>query len=128
MELKKEKNQLERAIKIILNSMYGKTAQRVNNQMGNLFNPVIGSYITGFARAQLYKFVKDHQLEKDVVAFATDSIACRKKITGLDSEKLGEMKLDKEANDVIFYQMDFIYSMEYGRSVGLDMTLRKRRD
>ena len=105
--LKKEKNPLERAIKIILNSMYGKTAQRVNNQMGNLFNPVIASYITGFARAQLYKFVKDHHLENDIVAFATDSIACRKKIVGLNSEKLGEMKLDNEANDVYFLSNGF---------------------
>ena len=107
MKLKKEGNQLERAIKIILNSMYGKTAQRVNNRMGNLFNPVIASFITGFARAQLYKFVKDHKLEKDVVAFATDSIACRKKIAGLDSKRLGEMKLDKEADDVYFLSNGF---------------------
>ena len=107
MKLKKEKNPLERAIKIILNSMYGKTAQRVNNQMGNLFNPVIASYITGFARAQLYKFIKDHQLDKYVVAFATDSIACRKKIVGLNSTRLGEMKLDNEANDVYFLSNGF---------------------
>ena len=107
MKLKKEDNPLQQAIKIILNSMYGKTAQRVNNQMGNLFNPVIASYITGFARAQLYKFAKDHKLEKDVVAFATDSIACRKKIVGLDSKKLGEMKLDKEADDVYFLSNGF---------------------
>lgn len=107
MKLKKENNPLQQAIKIILNSMYGKTAQRVNNQMGNLFNPVIASYITGFARAQLYKFVKDHHLEKYMVAFATDSIACRKKIVGLNSEKLGEMKLDKEANDVYFLSNGF---------------------
>ncbi len=107
MKLKQEKNPLERAIKIILNSVYGKTAQRVNNQMGNLFNPIITSYITGFARAQLYRFVKDNKLEKDVVAFATDSVACRKKILGLDSKKLGGMKLDKEAHDVYFLSNGF---------------------
>lgn len=107
MKLKKENNPLQQAIKIILNSMYGKTAQRVNNQMGNLFNPVIASYITGFARAQLYKFAKDHHLENEIVAFATDSIACRKKIVGLDSKKLGEMKLDKKANDVYFLSNGF---------------------
>ncbi len=122
MELKKQNNPLERAIKIILNSMYGKTAQRVNNKMGNLFNPVIASYITGFARAQLYKFVKDHQLEKHVVAFATDSIACRKKIVGLDSRKLGEMKLDKEASDAYFLSNGFylINGIWKNRGIGYD--------
>lgn len=107
MKLKQEKNPLERAVKIILNSIYGKTAQRANNMMGNLFNPVIASYITGFARAQLYKFVKENNLETHVVAFATDSVACRKKIDYLDSKNLGQMKLDKEANDVYFLSNGF---------------------
>jgi hypothetical protein len=107
MKLRGEQNQLERAIKIILNSIYGKTAQKTNRVMGNLFNPVIASYITGFARSQLYRFMKENNLENDVVAFATDSIAIRKKIPNLHSEKLGEMKLDKEANDVIFLSNGF---------------------
>lgn len=122
LKLKNEENPSERAIKIILNSIYGKTAQRVNNQMGNLFNPVISSYITGFTRAQLYKFVKDNGLDNDVVAFATDAIACRKKIVGLDSKKLGEMKLEKEANDNYFlsngfYRFDGVWK---NRGIGYD--------
>jgi len=105
--LKKQENQLERAIKIVLNSMYGKTAQRVDNRMGNLFNPIIASFITGFARAQLYRFMRDHNLEQDTVAFATDSIACRKKIPDLNSDKLGQMKLDKQGNDAYFLSNGF---------------------
>lgn len=122
MKLKKEDNPLQQAIKIVLNSMYGKTAQRVDKRMGNLFNPVIASFITGFARAQLYKFVKDHGLEKYVVAFATDSIACRKKIPGLNSEKLGEMKLDKEGHDVYFLSNGFYLfnGMWKKRGIGYD--------
>lgn len=107
MKLKHEKNPIELAIKIILNSIYGKTAQRVNNEIGNLFCPTIASFITGYARAQLYKFVRDNNLEKETVAFATDSIACTRKIPNLDSEKLGEMKLDKEGNDVFFLSNGF---------------------
>ena len=30
--------------------------------------------ITGSTRAQMYRFVTDHNLENDIVAFATDSI------------------------------------------------------
>jgi len=43
--------------------------------IGNLFNPVIASYITGFTRAYLYRFMKEHNLENEVVPFATDSFA-----------------------------------------------------
>lgn len=100
--LQKQKNKQEQAIKIILNSIYGKTAQTTNNQFGNLFNPVIASSITGFVRAQLYRFIREHDLEKYAVAFATDSVAVRKKIPILSSKKLGEMKLDKKGNDVYY--------------------------
>jgi len=75
--------------------------------MGNLFNPIIASYITGFARAQLYKFVREHNIEKDVIAFATDSVSCRKKILNLDSKELGKMKLDKWGNDTYFLSNGF---------------------
>ncbi len=102
LELQKQKNPQQQALKLILNSMYGKTAQTTNNRFGNLFNPVIASFITGFARAQLYKFIRDNNLENYVVAFATDSIAIQKKISNLNSEKLGEMKLDKKAEDVYY--------------------------
>ena len=107
LALKKTGNKLEKAIKIILNSIYGKTAQRTNKVMGNLFNPVIASYITGFTRAYLYRFMKENNLENDVVAFATDSIAVRKKISDLGNEELGDMKLDNEAHDVIFLSNGF---------------------
>lgn len=122
LELKRKKIPLERVIKLVLNSMYGKTAQRVNNVMGNMYNSAIAAYITGFTRAQLYTFVREHNIEKDVVAFATDSVAVRKEIAGLNSEKLGEMKLDKHAIDVIylsngFYQFDGKWKQ---RGVGYD--------
>ncbi|MCE9653278.1 MAG: DNA polymerase [Nitrosarchaeum sp.] len=119
LQLKQEGNSLERAIKIILNSVYGKMAQRVNNVMGNLFNPVISAYITGFARAQLYKFVRENNIEKDVVAFATDSIACRKKIHGLDSKELGEMKLDKFGYDTYFLSNGFYYINDTWKNRGI---------
>jgi hypothetical protein len=102
MKLKNEGNKQEQAIKIILNSTYGKTAQTTNNQFGNLFNPVIAASITGFARAQLYRFMKDHDLENSIVAFATDSIATTKKVHDIESKKLGEMKLDKKGEDVYY--------------------------
>jgi len=127
LELKAKSNPLEKAIKIILNSIYGKMAQRVNKRIGNLFNPVIASYITGYTRAQLYKFVKENNLQNDTVAFATDSVACQKKIHGLDSKKLGEMKLDKEGNDVLFLSNGF-YKFDSWKKRGIGYDHGKKQE
>lgn len=103
LKLKQNGDAMQLPLKIILNSIYGKTGQKVNRIIGNLFNPVIFSFITGFARAQLYSFVVENNLVRDVVAFATDSV-CVKKDLGIDSNRLGEFHLDKSANDVYYLQ------------------------
>jgi len=81
--------------------------QRTNNVIDNLFNPVIATYVTGHTRAELYRFTKKHDLDKQVVAYATDSVACQTKIPDLDSKELGNMKLDKEGFEVIFLSNRF---------------------
>jgi len=106
LKLKQENNPLQAPIKIILNSIYGKTGQKVNRIMGNLFNPVIFAYITGFARAQLYDFVMKNNLEKDVVAFATDSVCVTKKLD-INSTRLGEFSFDGMGDDVYYLQNGF---------------------
>jgi|APSaa5957512535_1039671.scaffolds.fasta_scaffold17890_2 hypothetical protein len=122
LKMKKEEKNLEESIKIILNSIYGKTAQRTNNVMGNLFNPIISSYTTGFARGALYKFVKKYNLENYVVAFATDSVATRKCIPNLNSTSLGQMKLDKSGLDAFFLSNGFyrIGKIWKNRGIGYD--------
>lgn len=90
-------------IKIILNSIYGKTGQKVNYIIGILFNPVIFAFITGFTRAQLYRLVIDNGLERDVVAFATDSI-CTTRDLNLKSSRLGDFSLDKCGDDAYYLQ------------------------
>lgn len=103
LELKQQNDPLQLPIKIVLNSIYGKTGQKTQRRIGNVFNPVIFSFITGFARAQLYRFVRENNLERNVVAFATDSICFNKKID-MDSTKLGVFSFDAEANDVFYVQ------------------------
>ena len=93
-------------IKIILNSIYGKTGQSVNHKIGNLFNPVIFAFITGFCRAQLYNFVRKNDIEKDVVFFATDSICSMKKLD-VNSTELGDFSFDGMADDVFVLQNGF---------------------
>jgi len=103
LELKQDNNPLQLPLKVILNSIYGKTAQRVGNKIGNLFCPVIASTITGMTRAMLYEFVSRHGIEQNVVSFATDSVISTKKIN-VDSERLGDFKLEKSAQDVYVLQ------------------------
>ena len=93
-------------IKIILNSIYGKTGQKINKIIGNLFNPVIFAFITGYTRAQLYRFVVERGIERQVVAFATDSICCTKELD-IDSDKLSEFSFEGSADDVFFLQNGF---------------------
>jgi len=106
LELKKQNNPMQLPIKIILNSIYGKTGQKINRIMGNLFNPVIFSYITGFARAQLYDFVSKNDLDREIIAFATDSI-CTTKQLDIDSDKLGDFSFEGQSDDTFYLQNGF---------------------
>ena len=105
LELKKQNNPMQLPIKVIINSIYGKTGQ-VSHRIGSLFNPVIFAFITGYSRAMLYQFMKKHKLENDIVAFATDSICTTKKVN-MNSEKLGEFSLDAMGDDCYFLQNGF---------------------
>lgn len=89
LKLKKAGDDRQLPIKLILNSICSKTGQKVNGIIGNLFNPVIFAYITGYTRAQLYRFLACHNLCREVIGFATDSITVNKDL-GIDSERVGE--------------------------------------
>lgn len=106
LKLKEEANPLQIPIKIILNSIYGKTGQKVTRIMGNLFNPVLFSFITGFTRAKMYDFVRKNDLENEVVAFATDSICTTKKLSK-NSKKLGDFEFVGRSDDTFYLQNGF---------------------
>ena len=74
--------------------------------MGNLFNPVMFSFITGFTRAKMYDFVRKNGIENDVVAFATDSICTTKKLS-IDSKKLGDFEFVGRSEDTFYLQNGF---------------------
>lgn len=118
LKLKKEKNPLQLPFKIILNSIYGKTGQTINNKIGNLFNPVIFSHITGFARAQLFSFIQKHGIEKEMVSFATDSICTTRKLN-IDSTNLGGFSYEGESHDTFFLQNGFYRFQEKWKQRGL---------
>lgn len=103
LALKRAGDPLQLPLKIIMNSIYGKTGQKIYGVIGNLFNPVIFASITGGTRAQMYRFVIDNGLEDDVISFATDSI-CTTCDLGIKSNRLGDFSLDKSGNDAYYLQ------------------------
>lgn len=58
------------ALKLTLNSLYGKLAQRIGRAPH--YNPVWAGLITAFTRAKVYQVYLDHPLS--VVMFATDAV------------------------------------------------------
>ncbi len=57
-------------------------------------------------RAMLYDFVSEHDIERDIVSFATDSICTTKKLE-VNSTKLGNFSFDNEEEDVFVLQNGF---------------------
>lgn len=106
LELKKNNDPMQMPIKIILNSIYGKTGQKIKGRIGNLFNPVLFAFITGYTRAQLYRFIIENQIEREAIAFATDSICVTKKLE-TNSDRLGGFSLSNHADDVYYLQNGF---------------------
>ena len=105
--LKREQDPAEYAIKIALNSAYGKFAQRIGRAPYRCL-PWAGQ-ITAWTRATLLDAVRGR--ERDVLAFATDGIFSRKRMHGLSlSNYLGEWKEEQYQTCLIvmngFYHLD----------------------
>lgn len=63
--------------KIMLNSIYGKTIQAINDKAGKMFNPIYASVITAYTRVRLAEFMRVNN--QDVLSLATDGIVLSKK-------------------------------------------------
>jgi len=91
----KKKNDLRHwIIKILLNSMYGKFAQKVGR--ADFKNFCYAGYITSKTRAMLLEASKGK--ENDIIAYATDGIYSTSNLAIKSSQKLGKWsvkKLDK---------------------------------
>lgn len=89
-KLKAEKNPSHVAVKLILNSLYGKFAQTVGNSP--YFSPIWAGLITAYTRAQLGLAITD-----DVVCVMTDSIWSRKPLNLAIGSQLGEWEEQEES-------------------------------
>lgn len=104
--LKRENNPGEYALKIALNSIYGKLAQRVGNSPFRCI-PWAG-WITAYSRGMLLSACMER--ENDILAFATDSVFSRSKLALRCSSRLGDWKAEHADKLLIlmngFYRLD----------------------
>lgn len=93
-QLKQEGKSSHIAVKLILNSLYGKFAQTVGK--AQFYSPVWAGLITSHCRAQLARSMSD-----DVVCVMTDSIWSRSPLSVDTSADLGGWEEQKEGNLIL---------------------------
>lgn len=99
-ELKEQGNPAQWALKVGLNSLYGKTAQRVGSN--TFFCLPWAGWITSKTRAKLLNAI--HGRINSIIAYATDAVYSTEKLPSLDiGESLGQWEY-KEWKEGIFIQ------------------------
>jgi DNA polymerase elongation subunit (family B) len=93
-ELKKQGHSSNKAIKLILNSLYGKFAQTIGK--AQYYSPVWAGLITANTRAQISRVISD-----DVVCTMTDSIWSRQPLQIQPSRELGEWESQDETRLIL---------------------------
>lgn len=93
-ELKQQNHPSHVAVKLILNSLYGKFAQTVGSN--RFYSPIWAGMITAHCRAQLLSILTD-----DVMLVMTDSVWSRKPLEVEDSGELGGWEQGNESKLVV---------------------------
>lgn len=108
-QLKRDGNSAQRALKLVLNSLYGKLAQTVGGKDGPPKYHCLeyAGYITATTRAMIYKAIMQHPWA--IVACETDAVFSGVKLDLPLSEKLGDWEL-KEHSDIVYLQSGFYYA------------------
>ena len=110
----KEKDaDIKYAIKIIMNSFYGKMAQCVNKRTGKIWNPISANLITSLTRLKLLEL--GLQNPSQIIGFSTDCVHSIVKLKTPKHPKMGEFEKQFEGKG--WYIMNDIYSLvnEEGR-------------
>lgn len=99
--------EIKYAIKIIMNSFYGKMVQCVNKKTGKLWNPIAGNLITSLTRLKLLEL--GLQEPSKIISFSTDSVHSMVKLKIPKHPKMGDFALDYKGKG--WYIMSDIYSL-----------------
>lgn len=116
---KSEKNSAERALKLILNSIYGKLAQTVGwnketNSPPRWHQLEYAGYITSYTRAKIYRAVL---LDPDaIIAIETDAVFSARPLDLPLSEELGDWELTEYAG-ITYLQSGYYYALKHDGSI-----------
>lgn len=107
-------NPAERALKLILNSIYGKLAQTVGydeerNEPPRWHQLESAGYITSYTRARIYNAIL--QSPESIIAVETDAVFSTVPLDLPLSDKLGDWEL-KLHNEITYLQSGFYYAIE----------------
>jgi hypothetical protein len=85
----------ELALKLILNSMYGKLLQQVGRSLDNLgvFNDLVATWITSWTRAQIWRAIAPLAHTKQVLAIMTDGIVTVRPLDVVLGDGLGQWEV-----------------------------------
>lgn len=106
LELKEQNDPAQQGLKIGLNSLYGKTAQRVGS--AKYFSLAWAGYITASTRAKLLTVAKGR--ESSVIAFATDAAYFNREPPIASSNRLGDF--GKKRWDRGYFIQSGVYRLE----------------
>lgn len=84
------------ALKLILNSLYGKLLQQVGVTLDKpgLFHDLVAAWITSWTRSAIWRGVAPHRTTKTVVAIQTDGIVTKKELDLPLSPDLGQWEVE----------------------------------
>ncbi len=90
----------ELAVKLILNSIYGKLLQQVGRNLGNLglFNDFIGTWITSWTRATIWKAIAKVSHTRQILSVHTDGVISTKPLNVNIGNNLGEWEEKRVEN------------------------------
>jgi hypothetical protein len=115
---KREGNSAQRALKLALNSLYGKMAQRAGYREGRMIPKwhqlEWAGYVTSSVRAQLWHAMS--QAKYNTIALETDAIFATKPLDLPLSEKLGDWELTV-LDDILYVQSGFYYAHKDGKLI-----------
>lgn len=120
LEWKRQGNSAERALKLALNSLYGKTAQRVGGTQGppSWHQLEWAGYVTSYARAKLFRAIMLNW--ESVIAVETDAVFSTQPLNLETGTGLGQWEMT-EFDWITYYQSGLYYA-----GVG-DATLERYR-
>jgi hypothetical protein len=114
-DIRDKKEEPKRSVyRILINSIYGKTAQ-VTPKVGRLFSPVVAAFITGACRAKLYQAMK--QKPDAIIACATDAVFSQEPLDLPVGKGLG-LWTASEAKRLVFFMNGLYFEDEKVRSRG----------